>query len=153
MTVKMKGPSARTHHGLRGPEPGSRASPRRAGHPWRSSWCRPRPARGSRLLTENPSHNADFHAETSGLRTMSSATSHIVFGWSGSTRPGRQPGSWMSHCKRFLVMCMRPPVCIRCPRRRRRSRGRRRRSQPGRQPRQPRRRSRCLCTRTSDRTP
>ena len=31
-----------------------------------------------------PSYSADFHAETSGLRTMSSATGHIVFGCSGS---------------------------------------------------------------------
>ena len=49
--------SARTYYGVRGPAVshwGSKASPRRAGgHPWRSSWCRPCSARGSRQPTES----------------------------------------------------------------------------------------------------
>ena len=60
-----------------------------------STW---KPSAAGRRL----SYYADFHAEMSGLRTVSSATGHTVFRCSGSMC------SWMSSS------CACDPVCMRC---------------------------------------
>ena len=67
--------------------------------------------RGSRLLTEGRRPERDFHEETSGLRTVSSTTSHIVFGCSGSmcTQPAALPLD-VALTTHPTVVCERPSV-------------------------------------------
>ena len=64
----------------------------------RSSWCRPRSVSGSRPLTE-------------GRRTVRTSTPRRRdCGRCPPPRATSSSGAWMSHCKRFIVMCMRLPV-------------------------------------------
>ena len=138
--------------GLRGPavsRQGSRASPRRVGgHPWRSSWCRPRSARGSRPLTEG---RRTVRTSTPRRRDCGRCNPPRATSSSGAPGANDLAGSLAFGCRTANgSSSCRVHATSRLHRVSEEDVGDAAVSRPGGQPRH---RSGCLCTRTSDRTP